>query len=541
MGPKKIIAIVTHGETNCGIYNHGLVTAQILQQSNKYDFVFAPVAGKEAFIDWYRNSRIDALLWNYHTNILGWVDDELIKELNIPQFMITGHDGIANFASIDHFFVCDPTFIPTSKYSPVARPIVFYPDIQYSPPEQVIKIGSFGFGQHTKNFPMVVDLVNSQFDVPVQLSLHISYGAFVDPSGNLAHEIADHCRAIAKDHVDLTISHAYVDSNFDMVSLLNKNDLNVLCYSDMPGRGTSSCVDLLLAAKKPIAVSNSNMFRHINFKDEVLFERNSFHEIISRGIAPLEIFYSMWANDVFIEDYERIFDKFIKPSFSINCRVSKVDLPRSSFKAPFPGFEQVETSFSQAGQDLFVISMLQGKKNGTYLEIGCNDPVYSSNTLNLEKIFGWRGISIDIQASQVSKFNSVRGNLARVCDATTADYVALLHEAGIYALDIDYASVDCEPSSNTFAALKRLPLDTHRFAVLTYEHDSYVSGPEFKYRSREYLESKGYILVVGNVSASSTNSDFEDWWVHPDLVDATTIDKIRSVGSEIKDWKYCLF
>ena len=37
-------------------------------------------------------------------------------------------------------------------------------------------------------------------------------------------------------------------------------------------------------------------------------------------------------------------------------------------------------SYSQAGQDLFVLNIHKYKKNGTYLELGSQDPINNSNT-----------------------------------------------------------------------------------------------------------------------------------------------------------------
>ena len=46
----------------------------------------------------------------------------------------------------------------------------------------------------------------------------------------------------------------------------------------------------------------------------------------------------------------------------------------------FPGIEDVQVNFSQLHQDMFVLCMLDGKRGGTYLEIGANEPVFISNT-----------------------------------------------------------------------------------------------------------------------------------------------------------------
>ena len=45
----------------------------------------------------------------------------------------------------------------------------------------------------------------------------------------------------------------------------------------------------------------------------------------------------------------------------------------------------METTYSQAGQDLFVSSILKQKNDGYFLEIGSNHPIQHNNTYLLEK------------------------------------------------------------------------------------------------------------------------------------------------------------
>ena len=125
-----------------------------------------------------------------------------------------------------------------------------------------------------------------------------------------------------------------------------------------------------------------------------------------------------------------------------------------------------------------------------------------------------------------------------MADSTKVNYIELLHRAGITTTDIDYASVDCEPASNTFLALKNMPFDTHRFAVITYEHDAYAGQPQYRTLSREFLKSRGYVLVVPNISIwGYPNSVYEDWWVHPELVPWEIINQYKSDVDEFNNWK----
>ena len=40
----------------------------------------------------------------------------------------------------------------------------------------------------------------------------------------------------------------------------------------------------------------------------------------------------------------------------------------------FTGSETIENNYSQAMQDMFVLTMLDGKKNGVYVEVGADQP-----------------------------------------------------------------------------------------------------------------------------------------------------------------------
>jgi len=199
----------------------------------------------------------------------------------------------------------------------------------------------------------------------------------------------------------------------------------------------------------------------------------------------------------------------------------------NSLKHKFPGAETIEKNFSQAYQDMFTLSMLDGKRNGTYFEIGAADPFHGSNTALLEQ-FGWTGTSLEILEHEVEKFKTHRKNEIILCDATKFDYSVLKGH-------IDYLQVDCEPPSTTYQILTMLPWDQCSFGVITYEHDHYtdVSG-SFRKKSREFLLSKGYLLVASNIAPNET-SCYEDWYVHPKHVDDSIIKKMLAADDTIKN------
>jgi hypothetical protein len=209
----------------------------------------------------------------------------------------------------------------------------------------------------------------------------------------------------------------------------------------------------------------------------------------------------------------------------------------SNLKFPFNGSL---ASCSQVGQDLFVLSALKGKTAGTYIEIGSGPSIESSNTYLLETEYNWKGVSVEYMQNYYEDHKINRKHYIEHADATKIDYTNLLYKGGIYSTDIDYASVDID-AEGTLIALMNLPFNSHRFAVITFEHDSYIYGSEFKNKSREFLKNHGYVLVAGSIKPPNVNGDYEDWWVHPDLIDPFFIESLKSDENTLKDWQSIIF
>jgi tetratricopeptide (TPR) repeat protein len=217
---------------------------------------------------------------------------------------------------------------------------------------------------------------------------------------------------------------------------------------------------------------------------------------------------------------------WIKPSY-----YDYTQLDNLKFK--FNGVEKVKNNQSQVFQDMFVLMALNGKTNGKYLEIGAHEPIVHSNTYILENNFSWKGLSLEIDNNLVNKFNGIRDNFCLLQDATVANYDKILSDTN-WGNDWDYLQLDCEPPHNTFKALQQIPFEKYRFAVITYEHDHYCDETKsYRDKSRKYLKSKGYELVVNDISTDGKSS-FEDWWVHPDLVNKDVLNNIKSVTNTTK-------
>ena len=187
----------------------------------------------------------------------------------------------------------------------------------------------------------------------------------------------------------------------------------------------------------------------------------------------------------------------------------------SRFKFLFPGLERVHNNYSKHFQDLFILSVFDGKKNGTYLEIGSGDPFVHNNTALLETEFGWKGISIDNSEALCYNFKHNRHNTVICADATKIGYQDLFSKHCVDHIT-DYLQIDCDEAS--IEILKKLPLETHKFGVVTFEHDTYRLGTAIRDEARSILKKHGYQLLVNDVAFTELCS-YEDWYVHPDVVD----------------------
>ena len=203
----------------------------------------------------------------------------------------------------------------------------------------------------------------------------------------------------------------------------------------------------------------------------------------------------------------------------------------------FRGSESISENYSESYQDMFILSILNGKCNGSYVEIGSGHPTHGNNTYLLEKHFGWKGVSIDISPESVKNWKPSRLNPCICADATQIDYEGLINICQLPAVKLnhyDYLQLDIDPPENTLLALKRIPLDKIRFSIITFEHDQYTQvDSTILEESRSILRQHGYVLVVANIAPDDWRN-YEDWWVHPAEVDPVILATMLVSGDETK-------
>jgi FkbM family methyltransferase len=199
-------------------------------------------------------------------------------------------------------------------------------------------------------------------------------------------------------------------------------------------------------------------------------------------------------------------------------------------------------SRSQYRQDIFVLTQLDFKTGGYFVEFGATDGMDLSNTYLLEKRFGWNGIlaepatawHADLERNRLANiekncvwaesnttllFNEVdRAGLSTVEGFSDADFhgearrkrrqypvqtISLVDLLEKYRAPkvIDFLSVDCEGSE--FSILENFDFAKYRFRVIVCEHNF----TPMRERIYQLLAGNGYRRVYEEFS------HVDDWYV----------------------------
>ena len=203
-------------------------------------------------------------------------------------------------------------------------------------------------------------------------------------------------------------------------------------------------------------------------------------------------------------------------------------------------------SYSQLGQDEWVLEMLDRKKKGVFIEVGASNGVYLSNTLLLEKDFGWEGLCIEPSSEfenlqknrncQVANelvfkenglevefiegrlndnnksFSGIKSTLDKhhvegtSYKRKTITLNSLLNKIS-FSQKIDFLSVDTGGSE--YEILQGIDFEKYHFSLITIEHN--WIEPK-RTQIRKFLFEKGYHLDV------LSDSQFDDWFIHSSLL-----------------------
>lgn len=206
-----------------------------------------------------------------------------------------------------------------------------------------------------------------------------------------------------------------------------------------------------------------------------------------------------------------------------------------------------QQSSAQLLQDLFVLFMCKEKRGGYFVEFGAADGLMLSNTLLLEKEYGWSGILAEpakkwqadlaknrtaakdyrcvykVDGNVLEFVEAENGELSTLNEFRESDYHADKRENGLrYSVEtvslktlldehnapevIDYLSIDTEGSE--LEIIKSFDFSAYKFKIITVEHNL----SEARHEIYAILTRAGYKRIFSQVSA------FDDWYINPKLL-----------------------
>lgn len=192
----------------------------------------------------------------------------------------------------------------------------------------------------------------------------------------------------------------------------------------------------------------------------------------------------------------------------------------------------------ELGQDIFVLFITDSKREGWFVEFGAMDGLRASNTLLLERDYGWSGImsepnpryntnlpqnrscridlrcvsdrtgdSVAFQTANEKGWPGMVGHIYReensrgqVIDVETVSLNDLLIQNGAPA-HVDYISVDTDGSEPMI--MRAFDFRKNSATIWTIEHNEMAWRLEIK----DLMESNGYRRVLDDFSG------YDDWYV----------------------------
>lgn len=410
------ILIISHKEKQCGVHEYGINIAKALKKSAKYSFVYAECSSYEEFCDRVKEVRPSAIIYNYYSSTLPWVNKKILQSINVPHIGIIHEvtQGVADTANnglFQYHIGPDPTLqLKNPIVFKSGRIVLSYTNNHKLP--EIPTIGSFGFGLEGKGFEKVITTVQGEYDEAI-IRLHIPFATFGDADGRQAMAIAQRCQQlIVKPGIKLSLSHDFL-SQEQLLDFLAQNTLNVFFYDRHEHRGISSVIDHALAVKRPIAVTKSNMFRHIlSAQPSICIEDSSLREIINNGIAPLVPFYNESSEANFIVDYEQILDRVLGKEQSQTPTLSLFKTPIGNYYLPADVEQDIIVNEMKAGRvfepEIVEVAKQYITDGSTVLDVGAN---FGQMALLFSQFVGEKGRILAFEADHFT-FSVLEKNIA---------------------------------------------------------------------------------------------------------------------------------
>ena len=153
--------------------------------------------------------------------------------------------------------------------------------------------GSFGLAARYK-VAKCPHIINQQYDNAV-IKINMPRAHFYAEDSSIKE--VRHCLSIPRKPGIILLIHNKFLSNEDLLTYLNSNTMNVFLYDKMGGSKNciSSVIDVALGVRKPLAISDSDMFRNI-YDDKICLYKTPISKILETSVEHCEKFREQYSH-----------------------------------------------------------------------------------------------------------------------------------------------------------------------------------------------------------------------------------------------------
>lgn len=310
-GFKKII-FFNRRNNQCGVHQYGVDTFDSIVKSSKYNFTYKAIDNYNDIESEF--GKFDAYIYNYHPGTMDFLDvhqtrSDLVNVAIMHELYEEDYDNVS-MDFFDFYIMGDPT-LQTVRADLFGVPRNIVPAQLEAPHNLVPTIGTYGYANKHKRYDLIIKEVEREFNEAI-IRINCPKGDFV--FRDLSELESSLASSITKPGIKLHFTSNYMTKD-ETIKFLAQNDINLFFIETT--RGVASSLDYALAAQRPIAITNSAMFRHLlAYNLPVTIEDNSLRLIIENGIKIFDRIYQDWSEESFIKRYNEIFDMIFSNAYT---------------------------------------------------------------------------------------------------------------------------------------------------------------------------------------------------------------------------------
>lgn len=318
------VLFVNSSEPNCGVFQFGRNLWRILEKADgKIEFLYMEGTSEAHLIQMIETWEPEIVFFNFYPACFPWLTLDTLNAVRARGAKLVTIFHETRVTGFDAFIYPDPTFAGNyrqlNQWFPMGRPLPKArgeADLLTFPPIPVISTSGFGFAW--KGHERLTRMVVEQF-ARATLRLHLPFAKYGDADGTQARATAQRCREIvAGTEIELQVDHDFMEPEA-FVDWLAESDLNAYLYDEAdPSRGIASTTDHALAARRPLALTRTRMFRHLHHIEGIFVEERTLPEILAAGTASLQPAYEAFSEQNVLKEVENVLSAVSREKF---CRL----------------------------------------------------------------------------------------------------------------------------------------------------------------------------------------------------------------------------